>query len=218
MRLCALGVIVFPPNSVSEWYLGEKGNARTGFSTAEGGSLAANETTNAHSLIPSPACFALLSSTTPSLLSVCLSLQQKHSLPSVGGWARRLQLPSLTPLTLNYTVQRREEGGKNQADLIYQKEDAWTVSKSPKQLEKRALEKRSSSAQSNEADMFFLAHTGCLRTVLSRGRMVMKRVCARLREFLWFWGVFFFGFFLVVIIKCEFIRRFTRHLIVRTVY
>lgn len=112
MRLCALGVIVFPPNSVSEWYLGEKGNARTGFSTAEGGSLAANETTNAHSLIPSPACSALLSSTTPSLLSVCLSLQQKHSLPSVGGWARRLQLPSLTPLTLNYTVQRREEGGK----------------------------------------------------------------------------------------------------------
>lgn len=164
--------------------------------------------------LPCLLCSALLSSTTPSLLSVCLSLQQKHSLPSVGGWARRLQLPSLTPLTLNYTVQRRrEEGGKiRQADLIYQKEDAWTVSKSPKQLEKRALEKPSSSAQSNEADIFFLAHIECLRTVLSRGRMVMKRVCARQREFLWF------GFFLVVIIKCEFIRWCTRHLIVRSVY
>lgn len=130
------------------------------------------------------------------------------------------QAPASLSHPTNIELHRSEEGGrgKNQADLIYQKEDAWTVSKSPKQLEKRALEKRSSSAQSNEADMFFLAHTGCLRTVLSRGRMVMKRVCARLREFLWFWGCCFFVFFLVVIIKCEFIRRFTRHLIVRTVY
>lgn len=101
------------------------------------------------------------------------------------------QAPASLSHPTNIELHRSEEGGrgKNQADLIYQKEDAWTVSKSPKQLEKRALEKRSSSAQSNEADMFFLAHTGCLRTVLSRGRMVMNRVCARLREFLW--GFFF---------------------------
>lgn len=58
----------------------------TGFSTAEGGSKRDYQCT--FPPVPSPAClpvcFALLSSTTPSpLLSVCISLQQKHTL----GWA-----------------------------------------------------------------------------------------------------------------------------------
>lgn len=65
-------------------------------------------------LAPSPACSALLCSfTTPSLLSVCLSLRQKHSSAECGGMGaqtRSLSPPSLslTLLTLNCAAQ----GGK----------------------------------------------------------------------------------------------------------
>lgn len=47
-------------------------------------------------LVPSPACSALLCSfTTPSLLSVCLSLRQKHSSAECGGMGAQTQ--SLSP-------------------------------------------------------------------------------------------------------------------------
>lgn len=47
--------------------------------------------------VPSPACSALLCSfTTPSLLSVCLSLQQKHSSGDCGGMGAQTQSLSLS--------------------------------------------------------------------------------------------------------------------------
>lgn len=90
------------------------------------------------------------------LSPLCLSLTPAETLSAECG-GMGAQAPASLSHPTNIELHRSEEGGRgeNQADLIYQKEDAWTVSKSPKQLEKRALEKRSSSAQSNEADMFF---------------------------------------------------------------
>lgn len=86
------------------------------------------------------------------LSPLCLSLTPAETLSAECG-GMGAQAPASLSHPTNIELHRSEEGGrggKNQAALIYQKEDAWTVSKSPKQLEKR-----SSSAQSNEADMFF---------------------------------------------------------------
>lgn len=98
-----------------KWYLGEKKQLRVFFKTrAEGGSLAANKTTNAHSLQfpPLPACSALLCSfTTPSLLSVCLSLQQKHSSAECGGMGAQTQSLSL-PLSLSVNIELSCTGEK----------------------------------------------------------------------------------------------------------
>lgn len=82
-----------------EWYL-DKQRQHTGFSRAEGGSLAANETTNAHSLL-FPPLPALLSFTTPSPL--CLSLTPAETLLcclSVGGWVHRLHLSLSHPTNI----------------------------------------------------------------------------------------------------------------------
>lgn len=54
--------------------------------------------------VPSPACSTLLCSfTTPSLLSVCLSLQQKHSSAECGGMGAQAQSLSLS-LSLSLTL------------------------------------------------------------------------------------------------------------------
>lgn len=104
-------------SSVSERYLGN-----TGFSTAEGGSLAANETTNAHSLFfpPLPVCL-LCSPLPPPLLSVCISLQQKHTLCSLWGDGRSLNIEP------NQTGGRRGEKRLYLAERTHK--DSFKVSK-----------------------------------------------------------------------------------------
>ena len=164
--------------------------AHTGFSRAEGGSLAANERLPMHILSNSLPCLlgslllyhpllsfflssplpflcsallSLLSSTLCPLLlsSVCLSLQAETLfLLCVGGWAHRLQLPlppslalSLTPLTLNYAVQKK----KNRPYLADR--GCMNSFKVSQQLEKMGHLPPHLHSQSNEADIFGINRT-----------------------------------------------------------
>ena len=156
MCLCLLALVVNSHQCFGVVFRQAKAT-HTGFSRAEGGSLAANETTNAHSLL-FPPLPALLSSTTPSpllsfpLLSVCLSLQQHtHSSAECGGMGGSSS-PSLTLLTLNYTSCA---GGGNKKKPYLPDRGCMNSFKVSQQLEKWSIcLPPPISPQSNEADIF----------------------------------------------------------------
>ena len=199
MCLCMLALVVNSHQCFRVVFRQAKAT-HTGFSRAEGGSLAANETTNAHSLL-FPPLPALLSSTTPSpllsfpLLSspLCLSLTPAaHTLLCWvwgDGWLQ-LSLSHPTNIELHWLYRGREQKKPYLPDR-----GCMNSFKVSQQLEKWSICPPLHPHLSSVKWSRHFWHPQGVCTALSRAGMVMRSVCvcvcvcARARARVWAEGV-----------------------------